>query len=489
MKDASDTRQRWQIADLLDFEWLLAVEDTNHADDAARERALFQRDIRPALAGLPEAEQRRVGLRRWLASRRAVSEEAGHSDRVDVWPGTAWLRGLSLTRWLLFVVSAISGAGLAFGLCLGAGQRVHVVIFIACTLILPWLFFVAALVARRVAGNQWVAVRVTLALLGRLLASQQTADAARQRARLQALGRALRGSRAATTALSARLGSIFQLGSMGFSLGVVLAFVTTLMLFDVRFYWEATPEDDAFMQTAVAGLSLPWAAAWPLAAPTDQIVRASRLRRGADTAIAPGGVAAASWWRFLVMSVLVWGVLPRVLLLGWYRWRERHALGALDFQAPRHRALWRQLAGIERGRTADAAADAALVLDIGGNGMNGEALRGFMLRKLRLNPQATHRVSVLDDAAEAAADQALSKSPVHVVLVALDWALSPRQAAALQQRVRRLAGADTPITWVVAGGSAQQPAAPSADDGQRWTRFIDGLGDPATEIAAYDPSA
>src|SRR5699024_3320099 len=117
---------------------------------------------------------------------------------------------------------------------------------------------------------------------------------------------------------------------------------------------------------------------------------------------------------------------------GLFAWREKRALQDLDFQAPAHRKLWRALAGVTRGHVATASADGALVLDVGGHGIDGTAIRGFLLRRLRLNPEQSQRVNVLDTTAEADADQALSGEVRHIVLIAIDWALSPRAAQRLQ---------------------------------------------------------
>lgn len=477
MNESRRSKVRWQLADVLDLEARIARAEP---PVDARGRLLFARDIRPRLAGLPQVEQRRAGLRLWLDSQRPPGY---------IGPGAAWTQTMRLLSRLLFIGMAISGGVLAWGLCLGGGQRVHVVIFIALTLWLPWSLFVVSWLSRRLIGLDAHGMGWLLSFTDRLTLGKDENAGEQRRESMRSLVHTLRGSRAATGALSARVGSLLQWGGLGFSLGVVLAFVATLMVFDVRFYWEATPQDNGVMQTAVATMALPWSALWPAAVPDADAIQASRLRTGAAAQRVPGGAVAGAWWRFLVLSVLCWGLLPRLLLLVLFSWRERRALRALDFQAPRHRALWRELAGIERGHTADAAADAALVLDVGGSGIDGAAMRGFMLRRLRLNPQATYRVSVLDETAEVAADRALADAPAHVVLAVLDWSLSPRQASALQQRVRRLAGPGTPLTWVVIGGDTRRPIAPAADEHRRWTAFIDGLADPATEVVAYDPSA
>ena len=123
------------------------------------------------------------------------------------------------------------------------------------------------------------------------------------------------------------------------------------------------------------------------------------------------------------------------------------------------------------------------------HGIEGEAVRGYMLRRLRVAPGTTYRVSVLDDAAENAADEALADGPAHVVLLAADWLLSPRQVKRLQARVRSAVGPDVPVIWLVVSEQDGAPGAPGPDYMQHWETLIDDLRDPTTEIAAYDPTA
>lgn len=471
------TPRRWRLADLIDFETALAAFTD---DERAAERLLFARDIRPKLKQGSELGRRRLGLRLWLAARRAQADSA-----VATSPGEIWLQGTTLLRAALFFGMGAAGFALVAGLCVGTLQAVHVILFFALTLIVPWLVFVLFGVTGLVLGQRRICLERGLTLVTRL--AERTRGRAGATAVEQWRDRLLDG-RAPRQALSATLGGAFQLGGLGFNLGAIAALLGCLMVFDVRFYWEATPETGGLMQTTTALIATPWQWAWPAAVPDASAIEASRARYVDGAKQVPGGSsAAAAWWRFLLISLLIWGVLPRLLLVGLFAWRTRSALAALDFQAPRHRALWRALTTIERGAVAAQAEDGALVLDVGGIGVRGTDIRGFLLRTLRVNPQADHRVGVLDEATENDSDAALAASPEHVVLLVEDWNLSPRQAGALHARVRTAIGTQTPMTWVVMGLDGGVPVAPAADHLTRWTAFIDGLRDPATEIVAYGP--
>lgn len=443
----------------------------------ARERLIFDRDIRPRLSNVPERQRRARGLRLWLQSRR---------DREDgrIWPGQAWIRAVQLARWLVFLTSIVAGGGLAWGLTLSGGQRVHVVIFFALTVVVPWAIFIALTLLRTLAlrrgnaGMPWLFRTLLQPLVVRLVGEHD----------LTVWEQAFGQSRGARQALAARASGLLQWGGLGFTLGVALAFLICLSIFDVRFYWEATPDSTTLMVGAVSALSTPWHGFWQAGVPGEAVIEATRLLAGQESPI-PGGSAAGAWWRFLLMTVLVWGCLPRLLLVGLFTWRERRALERLDFQAPAHRRLWRALAGVTRGQAAAASTDGALVLDVGGHGIDGMAIRGFLLRRLRLNPERNGRVNVLDKAAEDAANQGLGQETRHIVLIGVDRDLSPRATRRLQQRVRSLAGSAVPVTWVIVADDNGSPENPDPDGTQRWTRLIDGLRDPNTDIVAYDSAA
>ena len=472
MNAARAAGQRWTLADLIDFETVLIG-----VDNAALEhdRLIFNRDIRPVLPDGDERVRRRAGLRAWLDYRR-------EADAIDT--GDAWTQGLRLARLALFIGMALAGFALVAGLCAGTNVGVHVVLFFAVTLVFPWLVFALFLLvgAWGRGSSAWLE-----GSMRRIMARFTQGQDAHREQRFRLLRERLADSVVPRRALQAALARTLQIGAVGFNSGLVLAFVGSLLVFDVRFYWEATPQTSGVVASASRVVAAPWRDIWPEAVPTSAQIEASRAAYVDGSRRVPSTPqSTAAWWRFLLMSLLVWGLLPRLLLVVFYAWRERRALAALDFQSPGHRGLWRSLTRIERGTVAAPAADTALLLDVGGSGIAAASIRGFLLRALRVNPGEQARIGVLDEDAEASADAALAAGPDHVVLAVEDWGLAPRQVVALHARVRNAVGENTPMTWLVFAQDAQGPGAPDAAHLQRWTRFIDGLRDPATEIVAYD---
>lgn len=457
---------QWTLSDLVDLETLLAGNDD--ADITPAERRYFLDHIRPQLAPIKNAaERRRVGLRLWLEQRREMAAiPTGH------WFGQL----LDAAGWIAFLLLAVSGMALVAGLLLGAAQTAHVVIFVGLTLLLPWLVFVVGVTAHASGVGRSGSAIIVRALFR--WSAGRHGDKAKQHAVLAALTEAWSTRRV----LAAVLAGLTQRGAVGFNLGLILAFVGCLLLFNVRFYWEATPQAgmDMILAAATQAIAAPWSWAWPQAVPGMSDIVAARMLPGMVPAAGDG-----SWWRFLLMALLIWGLVPRMLLVGLFRHQTRRALTRLDFQAPRHRALWRRLSAVERGEVAIGPVDGVLVLDVGGHGVTGADIRGFLLRRLRVNPLETQPVAVLDEQREAQAAQALAAGPAGVVMLAEKRMLSPRQVESLQAWLRTSLGAGVPVTWLVFALIDGEPVAPAEADMQRWARIIDGLRDPAVEIVAY----
>lgn len=456
---------RWTLPDVIDLEAELAR--AGHV--TGYERAYFVREIRPQLSDVRDPRiQRRIGLRLWLEHRRGNKNESAGGILTQL------LRWVSL---VLATVMAVAGTGLVSGLLAGTQQAVHVVIFFGLALGLPWLLYLSGLLIRAITTH-----RVGLAAFAGTTALRLTIRDRKRRERITRLLDALNSEKAARRAVSATLQAIMQRSAAGFHLGVVASFVGCLLLLDVHFYWAATPRagmaDALSMATQL--VAAPWAWAWPQAVPNLHDILASRAAGDASAIIGDG-----SWWRFLLLSLLVWGLLPRILLVAGYQAAASRALSKLAFQAPRHRALWRKLNTIERGEVAPGPTDGVLVLDVGGHGLTGADMRGFLLRQLRVNPLTTLPIAVLDANREAAAERKLAAGPAGVVLLVEGWTLSPRQVEALQARLRGVLGKDVRMTWLIFAINDGQPVAPATDDLQRWTRKIDQLRDPAAEVLAY----
>lgn len=129
--------------------------------------------------------------------------------------------------------------------------------------------------------------------------------------------------------------------AVGYFLGVLLAGLVLVAVTDLAFGWSSTLElDSEAVHKGFAFLALPWQSWLPGAVPDAELVARSRYFR-LETVQIGGEQAAAlgTWWPFVLMTILVWGLLPRLLLLGVGQWRRTAELRAMLCRNPEVLAL------------------------------------------------------------------------------------------------------------------------------------------------------
>lgn len=442
-----EPQEKWSLAELIDFEVALASWD---GEAAPVER---QHDGRAA------------GLKRWLKTRREADGPPHQS------PGERWVGALSLAAILLGLLAAAFGAAAAWGTLDRDRNALNVVWFLAATLFLPWLMLLLGalgwLLRGRVAGFGalgWLTERVSVRLL----------DPERR-----TVIEKIRRSGEISKVLGWRLAQISQRVAADFHGGAFIGFGAMILFKSVGFFWETTTEQAmaGALSRLVEILALPWAAALPGAVPD---VPGSEIT--ADWRAAGDG-----WWPFLLLALLVWGLAPRLLLVGYATWRERRLLDRLTFQAPHHRKLWRALTEVRRGGEPEGPVDGALILTLGGARPDPATLRPFLLNRLRMNPTAWESLGVLDQGREEAAREALDKAPAGVVLLAEGWSLAPRQVERALDEVRARVG-DRRLVVLVANLAEDGGIEPPSDTERRtWERFLDDRED-EPELVFYERS-
>ena len=422
---------KWSLADLIDFETRLAGWEGR-------------------------VDTRRSGKRGRAAVMRAWLESRGEGGA-----GARWVASLGLAGVLLALLAAIAGVGASWGTLDRELEGVHVLWFLGAALVLPWGLFLLGLMGWLFRGRVnrsglvgWGIERLSLRIAGK-----------RARQLVERVRRS--GELAKVTAW--RLARRSQWIAAAFHGGALAGLASMVLFKRVGFYWETTTERamEGFLEQAVRAMALPWSSFAPWALPD-----VAGTRRGPEW---DGG--GESWWPFLLLSLLVWGLLPRALLAGFAGWRERRALATLTFQAPHHRRLWRALTEVRRGEEPEGPVDGALVIALDSAEPDREVLRPFLLRQLRMNPTGWESLGVLDAGREDAARRALARAPAGIVLFAEGWSLAPRQMENALREVMSRAG-ERRVVVLVDG----------ADDDQRtaWGRFMDERSGDGVELVFHD---
>ena len=465
------------MADLADLETLLAEEQAERGA-----RRIYNESISAKLPRkLDEGERRRRGLRLWLEEKRDSDSRVGQKLES----------GLRFAGLLVKVAAFLAGVGIVRGLLQelpsGGGRGYNLWLFLGVTLGLQWLFLLFGAVAwvlfRRKGRLSWS--QELLGLLGKKFAGSRVAVAWSKLLAMRSDGYG--------SVLGWRLAGITQLGAVWLGLGMVISFVGCLWFLKVNFYWESTLENLSKTQLVEVtdALSLPWSWAGDSWVPGEYGVERASLEVVENPLISPDAdprdPVSQVWMRFLVLALLFWGVLPRLLLNYYCSRGEKRALAKLDFQEGRHRALWREMAKVERTVVKTGQADGAVLLDVGGAGLPVEAVRPFLLQRLRVNPELVHQTGVLDPSKEKAAFEAMKEASLGVVLAVEGWSLSGPQMTENYEKIRAVIGEKKPIRFLVLGTvKGESVTEVSETEMGEWIKFVDGLRDPAVEVVKWE---
>ncbi|MEM7003360.1 MAG: DUF2868 domain-containing protein [Pseudomonadota bacterium] len=130
---------------------------------------------------------------------------------------------------------------------------------------------------------------------------------------------------------------------LAYMLAAALALLFTVTFYDIAFGWSSTLAiSSEALHTALRALASPWAAWWPAASPSLDLIELSRYYRlQGDTATDPARLG--QWWPFVLACILVWGLLPRVLMLLLTNWRRQRADAFALTEHPECKALVHRL--------------------------------------------------------------------------------------------------------------------------------------------------
>ena len=452
---------RWTLRDLVDFEALAG--DARTPDEGA---------VLEAVKGLEGAEARRVGMKVWLDGVRRGGGE---------FPGEVWAGGRLVVGALVAVVMFLTGIGVMTGMLDRERMAFHVPMVLGVSVALPLLILIASWAGWLLRGRFSSGFGFVPKLLGWLVGKLGGAGKMEWWRRLR-----LEGGKG-WEAMGWNLVRMTQAGAVMFSAGLMAGLLGCIWFLEVGFYWESTtPEWMAILiYDACSILGAPWVLMLPEWVPSmEKIV----MTRWSDGGILAGRMQSAeTWYPFLFASIFFWGMLPRLVFWAYAVFREGRALRALDFQSKRHRELWRKIMGTRRADVSEAPLDGVLVLDVGGTGLREKDLRGYLLRRLRVNPGEWFEVGVWDGKGEEAAAESIRKAPAGVVLMAEGWALSPARMTALYRQIRSLSKEGTPIYFLVVNVSSDGKLAEvKGQEKAVWRDFADGLADPALEVFFHE---
>jgi hypothetical protein len=357
----------WTLADLVDFEVLLARDVARQ--DSLDAQPLEERDRRigreiarqsPPSPINSTRQSRRVLFHSWLKHRLQQT-----SSTTDFTPGAATALTFTLSSLLLALFGFISGKAVLLAVLTGAGlgsapdEPVNVLFYLVCCIIPQLLLTLAAiglmLTHGRLGGIRTPppALRGLVALVIRpvfawLLGKLWHSFEGEKRQEMAAAMGWLRG-RTITHAEALRWPLIGLLHSfaLGYATAILLGSLLSVQIWHQTFAWQTTVQayTPERVHRVIEIFARPWSWAVPEGTgyPTLADVAATRFHRHQDPATLPPD-ATGSWWLFVVLAAFTYGFLPRMLLLLWGKWKLRSTLARERFDTLALDPLYERLA-------------------------------------------------------------------------------------------------------------------------------------------------
>jgi len=343
----------WTIADLIDFHYFSRIDEELRRTEG--EAALAERDRMMYLAGIePQLGKTgpvvpRILVRKWLTMRRRQYRREQAAEETPL-PGTVWKELSGLCRCLVFLCGLCVGVGGAGSLLIYAGTTpLNVAVYFGLFVLLQMgiLTLQGVVFGYRRLRRLSMETSVVYLFLGRML--MRGLDAIRRRLQPTLTGRqrldlaAISGGIHQRKELAALLiwpaFALVQLGGVGFNLGVIGATLAKVTFADIAFAWQSSLQlSTELVAGLVQWIALPWSWWLPQAVLTPAQIQGSQmiLKEGI---VHLQTVNLVAWWPFLCCAVLMYGLLPRCLLLILGVTRQRRTLAQLNFAALEFRSL------------------------------------------------------------------------------------------------------------------------------------------------------
>ncbi len=332
----------WQIKDLIDLEYFLHQDTERHSH--VEENPLRMQDRRIFL----DFQNSRSGsfsrgelLKFWVEKRR---KSAAAGLGLEASPGNTFAETYGIIRLFLILAALIFGSLLSWSLLSYTGTQPINVFTCLWVMVAPQLALLmilsVSLILKFMGGFSFFAgVHPLLsALIKRLvlwmLSKGRAAVSARRRHSVKEIAGLI--GRQKTLYGSIFFWPVFilsQLSGLFFNIGLLGGLLVKVSLTDLAFSWQSTLHlSSKTVYRIVHTISAPWAwmAPPPAGHPTLEQIEGSRL-------VLKDGMARlttsdlVSWWPFLFLAILFYGLLPRLLLLAAGAWRLSTALRRIDF--------------------------------------------------------------------------------------------------------------------------------------------------------------
>ena len=340
-------RKDWKLKDLIRFEFYRVLDRKEPLESLEkRDREIFRK-------ATPFQTSRRSAFFHWLVSRTK-------SEPFDLDPAPILLNGWRSIVSVGFVFSFLVGIALMFGL-LSYDGRVPVNVWLVLGItVVPQLILLAFMMLMLVFSIfgipmwRW-SYRFPRIFLAKLLSQAEfswaskisdSADRKRWLNQLKAAGSVLQNHK---NLITTRLFRFIQSIGIGLNMGFLLCLWIVLLFTDRAFGWQSSLiQDTETAHHLFRLIASPWE--WwtghAFGGLSPEVVRESRIilaEKGQVSSLE--GVSV--WWSFICMSIVTYGLLPRLFfwLLSWGM--ESVVLRKMNFESIAYRDLWSRMHSVE----------------------------------------------------------------------------------------------------------------------------------------------
>ncbi|GEM_PF-1463481 len=291
-----------------------------------------------------------------------------------------------------------------------------------------------------------------------------------------------------------RVFTTLQLSALCTNIGILFGLFWNVLTRDLAFGWATTLNTEAeSVHRIVSSLSTPWGGQY---IPSLEQIESSRIRMSQGIADLPHD-ATASWWPFLLLCILFYGMLPRLILAFAGQWRLNTQLRSPGFTTPACRRVIQRVTRkplqFDPPSSPTVQAEAAPTLP---HTLPAFSPSGPLMLQLdphllpgperqRLQEQLTKRLSIH-----------FTTNPGNASgrLVVLEAWMPPLEQTRLElHRLREQVGNDADLLILLVGEPSppdRLPASPSPEDVEIWREQLAKLEDPHLGILIWpgDPA-
>ncbi len=505
---ANEKETPLKLEDLIDLEYQL------HLDESADHHALRERDRAVGLALAGKAHGRRALFLAWLEKMRGETDED--------FPGKRAVSAIGMVSLLLGLTGLLLGAGTALGVFAYEGDRpVNVVNVLGVFVLLQLLLLVFWILAILPAGwIKWLPgaskARDLLRLLspGRLLpALLRFLPGAHRQSLKEAYGSLQAFNQSYGKLRFWLLARLSQDFALCFNLGALLVFLYMVAVTDLAFAWSTTLDvEPSRLHQLTNALAAPWSWRFPELAPTLDLVQATRYSRHLGEYISTNGgppdvADLGRWWSFLWISMMIYGLFPRLLTNYISNARFNRALKNVPLDRAAFQILHERLteplaefhAEEDRSRHPDNANSGGGIGSVpppggsyaavnwGALDLPDDRIQKLLSRRLNCRVEKILKAGGADYEEDERTLTALENAApdVNAAVLVKAWEAPTRDFTNFLAEIREKLSPRAAIVVVpVDLDSSGDPAEPARDDLEQWEKRLRTLGDPCLRTAA-----